>query len=100
MLAGKCILKAPKRASYYYGVLNTMGNVLFYIILICQPAKYKTRQGQPRFYTLYYSDHTVKSYTDICSSIIAVWLTLFCLDTGICYTFYTLSFEFILNLYF
>ena len=65
MLAGKCILKAPKRASYYYGVLNTMGNVLFYIILICQPAKYKTRQGLPRFYTLYYSDHTVKSYTDI-----------------------------------
>jgi hypothetical protein len=30
-LAGNCILKAPKRASYYYGVLNTMGNVLFYI---------------------------------------------------------------------
>jgi hypothetical protein len=40
-LAGKCVLKAPKRASYYYGVLNTMGNVLFYIIVICQPAKYK-----------------------------------------------------------
>jgi hypothetical protein len=37
-LAGKCILKASKRASYYYGV-NTMGNVLFYIIVICQPAK-------------------------------------------------------------
>jgi hypothetical protein len=36
-LAGKCILKAPKRASYYYGI-NTMGNVLFYIIVICQPA--------------------------------------------------------------
>jgi hypothetical protein len=33
-LAGKCILKAPKRASYYYGVLNTMGNVLFYIIVL------------------------------------------------------------------
>jgi hypothetical protein len=32
--AGKCILKAPKRASYYYGVLNTMGNVLFYIIVL------------------------------------------------------------------
>jgi hypothetical protein len=40
-LAGKCILKAPKRASYYYGVLNTVGNVLFYIVVICQPAKYK-----------------------------------------------------------
>jgi hypothetical protein len=26
--------------------------------------------------------------------VMAVWLALFCLDTGICYTFYTLSFEF------
>jgi hypothetical protein len=33
-LAGKCILKAPKRASNYYGVLSTMGNVLFYIIVL------------------------------------------------------------------
>jgi hypothetical protein len=33
-LAGKYILKAPKRASYYYGVLNRMGNVLFYIIVL------------------------------------------------------------------
>jgi hypothetical protein len=27
-------------------------------------------------------------------AVIAVWLALFCLDTGICYTFYSLSFEF------
>jgi hypothetical protein len=48
-LAGKCILKAPKRASYYYGVLNTMGNVLFYIIVICQPAKYKQGKDSQGF---------------------------------------------------
>ena len=48
-LVGKCILKAPKRASYYYGVLNAMGNVLFYIIVICQPAKYKQGKDSQGF---------------------------------------------------
>ena len=67
-LAGKCILKAPKRASYYYGVLNTMGNVLFYIIVICQPAKYKQGKDSQGFILyIYYSDHTVKSY-NTCSN--------------------------------
>jgi hypothetical protein len=53
-LAGKYILKAPKRASYYYGVLNTMGNVLFYIIVL----KFASQQNinkarQPQGFILY-----------------------------------------------
>jgi hypothetical protein len=51
-LAGKCILKAPKskKALYYYGALNTMRNILFYIIVIFQPAKYKQgKDSQDQF---------------------------------------------------
>jgi hypothetical protein len=77
-LAGKCILKAPKRASYYYGVLNTMGNVLFYIIVICQPAKYKQGKDSQGF-ILYYSDHTVKSYGLPYSVLIPVYVIHFTL---------------------
>jgi hypothetical protein len=51
-LAGKCILKASKRASYYYGV-NTMGNVLFYIIVICQPAKLYKQGKDSQGFILY-----------------------------------------------